>query len=56
MKQEEEHPTFVKIIGMLPMAMVSAVAQPAARYTDQAFNSVMQKLGLLSLDENKENQ
>lgn len=47
----KEDPVFIKVIGMIPQAMFWVVAQPIARYANNAFDAMLQKLTGLALDE-----
>lgn len=47
----QEDPVFIKVIGMIPEAMFWVVAQPIAHYTNKAFDSLMEKLASVLLDE-----
>ncbi len=53
--QEVEHPVFINVLNMIPMAMVSAVVHPIAYYTDKAVEKMTEQLGRLSVRDNKEN-
>ncbi|KAF2739130.1 hypothetical protein EJ04DRAFT_559938 [Polyplosphaeria fusca] len=47
--REVEHPIFVIVIGLLPMAMASAIIQLVAHYGAKTLNAVMEKLTRLKL-------
>ncbi|KAF2270503.1 hypothetical protein CC78DRAFT_596098 [Lojkania enalia] len=47
--EDVEHPIFIKVIGLIPMAMLSAVAQPIAFCADKTVEMVVEKLAGLTI-------